>query len=361
MTAATATPPVAVRADHGRLAGLDGVRGLAMAMVFFHHVIIRVQDPIVNGAWVSVDLFYVLSGFLITMSMLGDPDRLDSFLRRRFWRIAPAMVVFLIVYVLWSLGAEDVDQRMSWAFAAATQWANVQGAIGPPFSPHIGHLWSLSAEVQFYVLWGVCLWWMLRRQWPRPVILGLLLVLFVLSWAERALLLDRGSLWNRLYLAPDTRAAGLLLGCALGLAYAWGWLRFRRTLWVLTIPAVAVTLWFVIELTFLDPRTYRWGLTVAALSWGVLVAGAALRLPTPVRPLLELPPLVWLGRVSYSVYLYHLAIIAEVAETRPNDPVGVALVAVPLTLAIGCASYLLVERPLLSSASRARLRARFAG
>lgn len=344
----------------GRLAGLDGVRGLAMAMVFVHHIIVRVRDPFVDGMWISVDLFFVLSGFLITMSMLADPE-LGSFLRRRFWRIAPAMVVFLIAYVIWSVGAADTEQRMDWAFAAATQWANVQGAIGPPFSPHVGHIWTLSAEVQFYVLWGICLWWMLRRRWPRPVIVGMLLMLFVLSWAERALLLENGSLWNRLYLAPDTRAAGLLLGCALGLAFGWGWLRFRWTIGVLTLPAIAVTLWFVHGLTFLEPRTYRWALTVLTLAWTVIVASAALRLPTPAQPLLELPPLVWLGRISYSVYLYHLPIIAEVAKTRPDDPVGVAMVAVPLTLAVGCVSYFLVERPLLSARGRARLRARFAG
>lgn len=357
--AAVATAPTSERSG-ARVAGLDGVRGLAMAMVFVHHIIVRVRDPFVDGLWISVDLFFVLSGFLITMSMLADPD-LNHFMRRRFWRIAPAMVVFLVAYVVWSVGAADADQRMEWAFAAATQWSNVQGAIGPPFSPHIGHLWSLSAEVQFYALWGVCLWWMLRRRWPRPVIVGLLLVLFVLSWAERALLLDGGSLWNRLYLAPDTRAAALLFGCVIGLAYGWGWLRFRWLIGVLTIPAVAVTLLFVIDLTFLEPRTYRWALTVVALAWGVVVASAALRLPTPVRPLLELPPLVWLGRVSYSVYLYHLVIIAEVAKTRSDDPIGVALVAVPLTLVIGCASYFLIERPLLSASSRARLRARFPG
>jgi peptidoglycan/LPS O-acetylase OafA/YrhL len=342
-----------------RLPGLDGVRGAAMALVFVHHVVVRDRDPLIDGGWIGVDLFFVLSGFLITMSMLTNPD-LGDFLRRRFWRIAPAMAVFLLAYVVWSIGAADEHQRMSWAFAAATQWANVQGAMGPPFSPHIGHLWSLSAEVQFYVLWGMCLWWMLRRSVPRPVVLGVVIVLFVLSWAERVLLLDAGTLWNRLYLGPDTRAAGLLVGCALGLAHASGWLRQRRVLTALVLPAVAVMTWFVVELTFLDGRTYRWGLTVAALAWGVVVASAALRLPTPIRPLLEARPLVWLGRISYSVYLWHLAIIAEVAADHPDDPVAVALIAAPITLVVGWVSYRIVERPLLSASGRARVRARVA-
>jgi peptidoglycan/LPS O-acetylase OafA/YrhL len=340
-----------------RLPGLDGVRGLAMALVFLHHVVVRDRQPIVDGAWQSVDLFFVLSGFLITSSMLARPE-LGDFLGRRFWRIAPAMVVFLAAYVAWSIGAPDVHQRLSWAFAAATQWSNIQGAAGPPFSPHIGHLWSLSAEVQFYVLWGIGLWALIRWRAPKASVIGLVAVLFLLSWAERVLLVDHGSAWNRLYLGPDTRAAGLLVGCALGLAHAWGWLRFPRSITVLVLPAAALMAWLVVELSFLDGRTYRWALGVGALAWGVIVASAALRLPTPLRPLLEARPLAWLGRISYSVYLWHLPVVAEVAAHHQDDPVVVAMIAAPITLCIGWVSYRVIEAPLLSSSGRARLRAR---
>jgi peptidoglycan/LPS O-acetylase OafA/YrhL len=342
-----------------RLPGLDGVRGLAMAIVFVHLVVVRDQHPAVDGGWVGVDLFFVLSGFLITVSMLSRPE-LGDFLRRRFWRIAPAMAAFLVAYVVWSAVQTDARQRLTWAFAVATQWSNVQGAIGPPFSPHIGHLWSLSAEVQFYVLWGVCLWVMLRRNVPRPVILGFLAVLFLLSWAERVILLQHGAKWNRLYLGPDTRAGALLLGCMLGLAFAWGWLRWRRLLTFLVLPATVVTVWSIAELTFLEPRTYRWFLTFVTLAWGVVVASAALQLPTPIKPVLEARPLAFIGRISYSLYLWHLPIIAEVARHHPDDPLVVTAIAAPLTLAIGWLSYLVVEAPLLSAAGRARLRARLA-
>ena len=342
-----------------RLPGLDGVRGLAMALVFVHHVVVRDQDPAVDGAWVGVDLFFVLSGFLITVSMVSRPE-LGDFLRRRFWRIAPAMVVFLAAYVAWSLGADDRHQRLVWAFAAFTQWANIQGAIGPPFSPHIGHLWSLSAEVQFYVVWGALLWWLLQRGASRGAILAGVVAVFVLTELERLWLLSGDTLWNRLYLGPDTRSAGLLVGCVIGLAYSWGWLHARRAITVLVLPALAFAAWFVVELTFLDDRVYGWALALVVLAWGVVVAASALRLPTIARPVLEWRPLVWLGRISYSVYLWHLAIIAIVAEHHPDDPLAVAAIALPITLGIGWISYRVVERPLLSSAGRARLRARLA-
>jgi peptidoglycan/LPS O-acetylase OafA/YrhL len=347
-----------VTPDRRHLAALDGVRGLAIAIVFVHHVVVRDRSPLIDGGWVGVDLFFVLSGFLITTSMIQRPE-LGGFLRRRVWRIAPAMAVFLAAYVLWSMGADDAGQRYEWAFAAATQWANVQGAIGPPFSPHIGHLWSLSAEAQFYVVWGVALWWLLRRGVARSVVVGAVVALFAASWVERIVLWRDGDLWNRLYLGPDTRAAALLVGCVLGLAYAWGQLP-RRLLAVLVVPALAFGVWFVVELSFLDGRTYEWGLGLIALAWGVLVASAAAGPPAPLRVLLELAPLAWVGRISYSLYLWHLPVIAEVASHRPDDPLGVAVLALPITLVIATASYVLVERPLLSSAGRARLRARIA-
>jgi len=333
------------------VAGLDGVRGVAVALVVAHHIVVRDPDSPMKGGWMGVDLFFVLSGFLITVSVLQHPE-IPEFLRRRFWRIAPAAVVLLAVYVAASVTADDARQRVEWAFAAATQWTNVQGAIGPPFSPHLGHLWSLSAEVQFYVAWGIGLSLLLRARAPRLVIVGLLVALFGASWIERVLLWEGGTPWNRLYLGPDTHAGSLLAGCALGLAFGWGWLRARRTLAVLAVPAAVLLGWEVAALSFLDERTYHWGLGAIALAGGVLVAGAAVRAPSPLRPLLELAPVALLGRMSYSVYLWHLPIIEEVARRSDGDLVRVALVAVPITLVVSTASYLLVERPFLRGVRR---------
>ena len=344
----------------GHVVALDGVRGFALAMVVVHHVVVRDDDALIRGGWLAVDLFFVLSGFLITSSVIEHPS-VGEFFRRRFWRLAPAIVVFLAAYVVWSLGAGDAAQRMRWALAAATQWANIQGAIGPPFSPHIGHLWSLSAEVQFYVVWGLVLSYLVRRGTSHAAIFGGLLVVFALSWVERAALWEGGTMWNRLYLGPDTHSASLVAGCMVAIAFASGWLRAPNVLpvlAVLTIPAAAVLAWEVVELSFLDGRTFTWGLTAVAVSGAIIVASAALRAPSPLGPVLELRPLAWLGRISYSVYLWHLPIIHEVARRRPDDLVEVALIGVPLSVAVGWLAYTVVERPLLTSAGRARLRAR---
>ncbi|MEA3020600.1 MAG: hypothetical protein QOI47_2124 [Actinomycetota bacterium] len=338
---------------------LDGVRGLALAAVMVHHVTVRSDHPPIRGAWLSVDLFFALSGFLITLSVIEHPN-VGEFFRRRFWRLAPAMAVFLAIYVAWSLSASDAHQRMRWALAAATQWANIQGAIGPPFSPHIGHLWSLSAEVQFYVVWGLVLSWLVRGRVAPRTIVSILSVLFVVSWIERVVLWERGTPWNRLYLGPDTHGASLLVGCIVGLAFASGWLPpLRRALTVATVPSVAFFAWGIVELSFLDGRVYLWGLTAVAVASGVIVASAAMGGGGVLKPLLELRPLRFLGRISYSVYLWHLPIIAEVARRRAHGDIGgIALIALPLSLVVGWVSYVAIERPLLSSAGRARLRAR---
>jgi len=337
---------------------LDGVRGVAVALVVVHHVVVRDPDAVVRGGWLGVDLFFVLSGFLITVSVLQRPE-VGGFLRRRWWRLGPAMAVFLAVYAVASIGADDARQRLEWLLAATTQWTNVQGAIGPPFSPHMGHLWSLSAEVQFYVVWGLGLILLVRFGAPRPVIAGLVVALFLASWAERFVLWEGGTPWNRLYLGPDTHGGSLLAGCALGLAYAWlDVARLRRPLAFLALPAAAVMAWMVVELSFLDGRTYQWGLTAVAVAGVIFVAGGATGAPSPLRPVFELLPLVVLGRISYSVYLWHLPIIEEVSRRNEGDIARIAAIAIPLSLAAGALSYLLVERPFLRGMPRRQPTAR---
>lgn len=331
----------------GHVGALDGVRGLAVAAVVAHHL----KVPGLDGGWFGVDMFFALSGFLITVSVLGIADgRLGSFFRRRFWRLAPALALLLGWYV--ALAPDEDGRKWEYAAASAAQWINVQGAAAGPFSDRLGHLWSLAAEVQFYVVWPLVLVLLLRRAAPRAVLVGGLLAAFAATWVERALLWEGGTPWNRLYLGPDTRAAGLLVGCLVGLAFGWGTFDKRpalgRALAVLAVPAVGFLIWFGAEETFLDGSVYRWSLGVGAVCGGVIVAAGATTGGGLLRPLLDLRPVRWLGRISYGVYLWHVPLIAETARRWPDlDTVERTAIVVPGTLAIATLSWVLVEKPLL--------------
>ena len=156
----------------GHLRALDGIRGIAVAIVVLHHL----KVPWIHAGWLGVDLFFALSGFLITQSVLGtgDGSSLWAFWKRRAWRLGPAMAVLLGWYLAISRNAPDRSLRMSWLFASAGQYLDIHDASSRhgPFSPHLGHLWSLSMEVQFYVVWPLLLMLLLRRHVGRAGILA---------------------------------------------------------------------------------------------------------------------------------------------------------------------------------------------
>jgi len=347
----------------GHVAALDGIRGIAVAIVVLHHL----RVPGVHGGWLGVDLFFALSGFLITESVLGmgEGTRLSAFWRRRAWRLGPALAVVLGWYLLVSVGAPDRGMRLRWLAASAGQVLNVHDAASRhgPFSPHLGHLWSLSAEVQFYVVWPVLLLALLRRRVPRPVILAVPVALFAASTLERTVLALAHIQWNRLYLGPDTRSSALWAGCIVGLLHSWGAFDRSPVLrpWArrLAVPAFVAlgVLVLLPSMSFSQSRApYLWGLTVIGVAAGVLVAAGAAEGGGPLRGVLEARPLEWLGRISYSVYLWHVPLIALLMHARPgiSTPAKVALL-VPAILLAGWLSYVVVERPLLSAAGRARV------
>jgi peptidoglycan/LPS O-acetylase OafA/YrhL len=327
----------------------------------------------VHGGWLGVDLFFALSGFLITQSVLGvgAGTGIGAFWRRRAWRLGPAMALLLAWYLVVSVGAADRGRRMAWLAASAAQVLNVHDAasVHGPFSPHLGHLWSLSLEVQFYVAWPLLLLPLVRRGTSRAWILLLPVALFVASSVERTVLAVHDMPWNRLYLGSDTRSTALWAGCIVGLLHAWGAFdrspALRPVARILAVPAFGVLAWLVLDarMSFSLSRTpYLWGLTVIGVAAGLLVAAAASCRGGPLRPLLEARPLEWLGRISYSVYLWHVPLIAELLRARPDiSTTAKVAVVVPATLLVGWCSYALVERPLLSAAGRARVRARLTG
>ncbi len=343
-----------------RIPAVDGVRGAAVAAVLLFHA------GHLTGGWLGVDLFFVLSGFLITTLLLGEHAgrgtiSLSAFWARRARRLLPAVLLMLIgvgVYALVVAAPGALDQIRADALATlgyAANWRQI--AHGHSYwdlfrSPSpLEHTWSLAIEEQFYLIWPLVLvvvfWW--RRS--APAVLAVSLVGIAASFTAMLLQYSPGSDPQRVYLGTDTRASSILIGAALAaLVAVTGWTprRMRRAvLEVLGLLGAGFLGWAWLRLSGSTPAVYE-GLLLACSGAAVLVIAAVAH---PSRGLLarvlSFQPLRALGWISYGVYLWHWPVYL-VLDTQQVGLTGWALTGVRIatTLAIAVASYVLVEAPI---------------
>ncbi len=345
---------------------LDGLRALAVtAVVLFHGGVSAIP-----GGFLGVDAFFVLSGFLITSLLLAEHAgtgriRLLAFWGRRARRLLPALLVVLIVVTVagrYLLSDVDLGLLRGDALAALAYVANWRMIYrGTDYFTQtaapslLQHTWSLGIEEQFYWLWPLIVLALLAlaARHGRKAVAGFALVGTAAS-ALVAAVLYRPDDVNRAYFGTDSRAQALLIGCALAtvplatvpLATV-PLTRGRRTMGALAIAGTAGTVWIWTHAHGTDGWLYHGGLTVAALAVAAVLAHAVASPAGPTARVLALPPLVWLGRISYGVYLWHWPLFQFVTADRSGLR-GVPLLAVrcALTLAISAASYHLVEQPI---------------
>lgn len=346
MTATRRLRPL--RAAPERVDALDGIRALAVLAVLVYHL----DEAALPGGFLGVDVFFVLSGYLITTLLLEEwTDRgsiaLGGFWRRRMRRLLPPMVVTLLGVALVTPAAfQDVASRVrGQSFAALAQVGNWFEAfagrsyfedIGRP--PPLRHLWSLGVEGQFYLLWPLVVIVVLslggRRALLRVAAAGT-----ALSFLAMALLYEPGGDPSRIYYGTDTRAGTLLVGALLALAWPRQELRRGveatavRILDAAGLLAAAGLVALVLELDGASSTAYRGGLLLAAALAGVLVA-SAVHPEGLVGRALSVPPLVWLGTRSYAVYLWHWPVIVGTRPGLDVDVHGWALLALRLALIV---------------------------
>lgn len=283
----------------GYRSGLDGLRGVAVGLVIVYHF----DRSWLPGGWVGVDLFFVLSGFLITTLLLEEHQRtgvwMSGFYQRRCLRLLPAMVAFLAVVAAW----HAVDPAF---MAGIRQWlprvyiTNATLAFGLG-DAGFAHIWSLAAEEQFYLLWPPLLVLMLRRRLSQRTILTVTIGLIAASTLTSVALWARGAGWMRLYFGPDTHAAPILIGCLLGQLWVWGMLPARIE-WS-AVPAVGL---LSAAALFAEPQMeiiYAGGLTAVGFAGAALIC-AVLRVRGLDR-VLSWRHFVQTGRYSYALYLWH--------------------------------------------------------
>jgi peptidoglycan/LPS O-acetylase OafA/YrhL len=351
---------------------LDGVRGMAVVAVLLFH------GGHLRGGYLGVDLFFTLSGFLITSLLLAESGRhgrigLGAFWARRARRLLPALAVMLIGVALYSWFYAPPDQLAQIrgdAFATLGYVANWHQVFahqsyfalfsGP--SP-LQHTWSLAIEEQFYVIWPL-LFVGLLVAWKRATATATLAVSLALAAASAALMivLYQPGDTARAYFGTDTRAAAILLGAALA---AWltrhGPTRSRGRRVALEALGVASVVVLAVAWTRLDgqsPTLYRGGFVVCGLGAVAVIAAVVHPVRGPIAAVLSFRPLCALGLVSYGVYLYHWPLDVFLDEQRVGLG-GWPLFAVRTIAALAAAaiSYRWIEQPVRRGAlSGVRLR-----
>ncbi len=204
----------------GYVPELDGMRGIADLAVMAYHA----RTPFLNGGFIGVDIFFVLSGFLITSLIINEYDSSASlnfkyFYMRRLLRLGPALILLLLVFVMLSmifLSKDKAQSNIITAIISLFYMSNWARAFSIHPLDYLGHTWSLSIEEQFYILWPLTLLVMLRAFKNRWIIAIMTLSFALTSWILRIQLIQNGTTFNRLYNGLDTRADALMIGCALG-------------------------------------------------------------------------------------------------------------------------------------------------
>ena len=342
------------------------MRALAVGAVLVYHLGTTGDSThILKGGYLGVDVFFVLSGYLITSLLIVEARQtgrisIKKFYIRRAKRLFPAVFTLLaivaLVVIIWLPDqARQLRSDLVAAIGYATNWWLIfedASYFGNGDRPRLlTHLWSLSVEEQFYLVWPLVMIFFARIKAKRPVMLAVLGLGILVSTAVGILLFDPWSDPSRVYFGTDTRALAPLLGAALAVAARpWRYGDRQGTGIGLDIAGVAALAGLGVTAVLLadnSPILYRGGFLGIAAMGAVLVLAAG-HPGSALGVVLGTAPMRWLGERSYAIYLWHWPVFVL---TRPGLDVPLTgwantALRVGATLILADLSYRLIERPI---------------
>jgi peptidoglycan/LPS O-acetylase OafA/YrhL len=330
----------------------DGLRGVAITFVVCDHASILSN----NFGFIGVDLFFVLSGFLITCLLVEEWNRcgrisLDRFYIRRALRLLPALVVLLIAVTGYGLVTHQLMRyaRVScYAFFYSTNWVIVFTGLSTGNGSYLRHTWSLSIEEQFYLIWPAVLVFMISRV-SRVVLLRMVFAAGLLFWVLRFILyFTTATGFDRLFYGTDTRADSLFLGCTVAMVMSFGMgaktSSAKKYIHLLAMASVMGLFGYGYAYDCYDDAAYYWGWFGVSLCGAVIIMDLLLTERGVLHTFLSSAPLVYLGKLSYGLYLWHYPIFCVLIELGwpwwKNVIIGALL-----TIAATLGSYYWVEMP----------------
>jgi peptidoglycan/LPS O-acetylase OafA/YrhL len=333
---------------------LDGLRGVSILAVMLYHT------RLLPGGFLGVDVFFVLSGFLITSLLLEEHAStgrvsLRAFYVRRALRLLPALAPLVAIaggaMIARDPSAGTVGFVLSVIFYVAN-WAIVYGLP----QGLLGHAWSLAIEEQFYLLWPPLLLLLLGWLRRRGALLLLMAAAVGLAVAYRFAITGTPSGMARIYVGLEAHADPVLIGCTLGIFCASSFFRrTRRAIVVWNVLGVLAGIGLVNLLArsrFPEDYVFASASTTTAIA-SALVIVAALLPSSPCGGVLRWAPLMWIGRRSYALYLWHYPVFYLAGPLwRPGAEPAAALLAWAIAFALAAASFRYVEQPMLDLKTR---------
>lgn len=363
---ASSTSETPKKAGRIRIEGLNGMRAVAVVSVLAYHI----WPTVFPGGYLGVDVFFVISGFLITTLLLREKDssgRIDllAFWKRRARRLLPALALVVVASIAGARLANEellvgIQRQVIGALTFSTNWVEIWA--GSDYFADANHalfqtLWSLAVEEQFYLFWPVILLGLvsfMKSTWARFAFAA---VAAVVSSSLMAYLYDPQSS-TRVYYGTDTHSFGLMIGVALAFAFAGAGSVFESEAWLkirsfIGFTAVLALLVMFVVLDSAYPFAYRGGILIASL----ITAAAVATLPGKIglfTRFCQLPVLDWIGERSYGIYLWHWPVLLILKSFPAASAegylqyVGLPVAAVAITFLLSEASYRWIESPVRS-------------